>query len=64
MRPQGAKYQGYVGWDLSHHICIDDINVNLHEKHYTVISDGKVIYESETSRAYREENRIFSQYEY
>lgn len=32
-----CKVAGHVGWDLSHHICIDNINIDLHEKYYQVV---------------------------
>jgi predicted nucleotidyltransferase len=45
-------------------VSIVDINLCPIYLSYNVISDGKVIYDSGTSRGYREESRIFSQYEY
>jgi hypothetical protein len=34
---QDAKNGDYVGWDLSHHFSIDDINGDLLDKHYQVV---------------------------
>jgi hypothetical protein len=34
---QDAKNGAYVGWDLSHHFSIDDINGDLLDKHYQVV---------------------------
>jgi hypothetical protein len=31
---QDAKSGVYVAWDLSHHFSVDDINVDLLDKHY------------------------------
>jgi hypothetical protein len=33
---QDTKNGAYVGWDLSHHFSIDDINGDLLDKHYQV----------------------------
>jgi hypothetical protein len=34
---QDAKNGAYVGWDLSHHFIIDDINVDQFDKNYQVV---------------------------
>jgi hypothetical protein len=34
---QDTKNGAYVGWDLSHHFSIDEINIDLLDKHYQVV---------------------------
>ncbi|ABM79880.1 DNA polymerase, beta domain protein region [Psychromonas ingrahamii 37] len=45
-------------------LSIVDINQAPIYLAYNIIEDGQVIYETQTSRVYRERNRIYSQYEH
>lgn len=65
LRPNELAIDWAVELDLpTDMISIVDINQAPAYLAYNIVEYGKVIYQTQTSRVYREQNRIYSQYEH
>jgi len=65
LRPNELALDWSVSLDLPEKIVsIVDINQSPVYLNYTIIEEGIVIYQNQTARLYKEQNRISSQYEY
>jgi len=65
LRPNELALDWSMSLDLPEKIVsIVDINQSPVYLNYTIIEEGIVIYQNQTARLYKEQNRISSQYEY
>ena len=65
LRPNELEIDWAIELDLpAEMISIVDINQAPIYLAYNIIEDGQVIYQAQTARLYKEQNRIYSQYEY
>ena len=65
LRPNELAIEWAQALDLpTEMISVVDINQAPAYLAYNIVEYGRVIYDTQTSRVYKEQNRIYSQYEY